>query len=109
MLNQFGYTLAGKASISKVHEACPKKATDFTGNYSLLTEDVGSGKEIRTRIAMAKEAFNNKKELLTKSLRKDVKKKIVKAVVWSVALYGAETCTLLKEDVRRLEAFEMWI
>ena len=58
---------------------------------SLLTEDGGSGKEIRTRIAMAKEAFNNKKVLLTKSLRKDVKKKIVKAVVWSVALYGAET------------------
>ncbi len=47
--------------------------------------------------------------LLTKSLRKEVKKKIVKAVVWSVALYGAETWTLLREHVRRLEAFEMWI
>ncbi len=31
---------------------------------------------------MAKEAFNNKKVLLTKNLMKDVKKKIAQAVVW---------------------------
>ena len=30
-------------------------------------------------------------------------------MVWSVALYGAETWTLRKEDERRLEAFEMWV
>ena len=47
--------------------------------------------------------------LLTKNLSKDVKKKMAKAVVGSVAFYGAETWTLLKEDVRKLEAFEMWI
>jgi len=33
----------------------------------------------------------------------------VKAFVWSVALYGSETWTLQKEDIRRLEAFEIWI
>jgi len=34
---------------------------------------------------------------------------MVKAFVWSVALYGSETWTLQKEDIRRLEAFEVWI
>ena len=34
---------------------------------------------------------------------------IIKTVIWSVLLYGAETWSLRKEDVRRLEAFEMWI
>ena len=29
--------------------------------------------------------------------------------VWSVALYGSETWTLQKEDIRRLHAFEIWI
>jgi len=33
----------------------------------------------------------------------------VKAFVWSVALYGSETWTLQKEDIPRLEAFEIWI
>ena len=30
------------------------------------------------------------------------------SIVWSVALYGSETWTLQKEDIRRLEAFEIW-
>ena len=34
---------------------------------------------------------------------------MVKAFVWSVALYGSKTWTLQKEDIRRLEAFEIWI
>ena len=38
-----------------------------------------------------------------------VKKRIIKSMVWSVALYGAETWTLRKEDIRKIEAFEMWI
>ena len=36
-------------------------------------------------------------------------KKIMKTVVWSVMLYGAETWTLRKEDMKRLSAVEMWL
>jgi len=42
-------------------------------------------------------------------MSKAVKKKIVKTVIWSVALYSAETWSLRKEDARRIEALEMWI
>ena len=45
-----------------------------------------------------------------------MKKRIIQLMVWSVALYGAETWTLRnedmkirKEDIRKIEAFEMWI
>lgn len=34
---------------------------------------------------------------------------LVKCFVWSVALYGAETWTIRKEEQRKLEIFEMWI
>jgi len=34
---------------------------------------------------------------------------MVKALTWSVTLYGAQTWTMRKEDVKRIEAFEMWI
>src|SRR6218665_2744564 len=34
---------------------------------------------------------------------------MVKALIWSVMLYGAETWPMRKEDVKRIEAFEMWI
>src|SRR6266853_6764080 len=36
-------------------------------------------------------------------------KRIVKATIWPVALYASETWTLRKEEIRRLEAFEMWV
>jgi len=34
---------------------------------------------------------------------------LVKAFVRSRALYGSETWTLQKSDIRRIETFEMWI
>ena len=60
---------------------------------------------------MAKNALNQRKELLSKSLNKDIKKRIIKArgLVWSGALYATETWTYRKEDIRRLEAFEIWV
>jgi len=47
---------------------------------------------------MAKNAFNQKKELLSKNLNKDVKKRIIKAIIWNVALYAAETWTYYKKE-----------
>src|SRR6218665_2942935 len=33
---------------------------------------------------------------------------MIKTLIWSVVLYGAEIWTMRKEDIKRLEAFEMW-
>jgi len=65
--------------------------------------------EIKTWIGMAQNAFNQRKELLSKNLNKDIKHGIIRAIIWSVALYAAETWTYKKEDIQRLEAFEMWV
>lgn len=74
-----------------------------------MTEDGKCGTEIKCRIAQAKEAFSKRKELLTKSLKKSTKIKIVKTLIWTILLYGCETWTLKKDDIRKLEALEMWI
>jgi len=65
--------------------------------------------DIKQRIGCAKNAFNKRKELLSKSMNKPLKKRIVKALVWPVALYGCETWVMKKEAMDRLEAFEMWV
>jgi len=70
---------------------------------SMVTEDCGSECEVRRRIALAKEAFNKKKDLMCGSLSLQLEKRIVKAFVWSIALYGSETWTLRKSDIRRLK------
>jgi hypothetical protein len=43
---------------------------------------------------MAKAAFNKKRTLFTGTLELELRKKLVKCYVWSIALYGAETWTL---------------
>lgn len=66
-------------------------------------------KEIKLRIAVAKEAFNKKKKLLCEPINKNLRKRLVKCYIWSVALYGAETWTMRKIDKKMLEVVEMWI
>ncbi|PNF40453.1 hypothetical protein B7P43_G15551, partial [Cryptotermes secundus] len=64
--------------------------------------------EIKSRIAMAKAAFTKKKNLFTSKLDLNLRKKLVKCYIWSIALYGAETWTLRAVDQKHLESFEMW-
>ena len=57
---------------------------------------------------MAKAAFNKKRALFTSTLDLELRKKLVKCYIWSIALYGAETWTLRAVDQKHLESFEMW-
>ena len=80
-------------------------------NYlgSILTNDGRCTREIKSRIAMANAAFKKKKKsLFTSKLDLDLRKKLVKCYIWSMALYGVETWTLRAADQKYLESFEMW-
>ena len=57
---------------------------------------------------MAKAAFNKKRALFTSTLELELRKKLVKCYIWSIALYGAETWTLWTVVQKHLERFEMW-
>ena len=66
--------------------------------------------DVNVRIAMAKEAFNKRKELLTKGLSRKLKKRMVKVLIWPVVTYGCERWTLLKDEKDRLKALKMtWL
>jgi hypothetical protein len=74
---------------------------------SMIKFDARCTREIKARIAMAKAAFN-KKTLFTSKLDLELRKKLVKCYIWSIALYGVETWTLRKLDQKYLESFGMW-
>jgi hypothetical protein len=61
--------------------------------------------EMKCRIAMAKATFN-KKTLFTSKLDLYLRKKVLKCYIWSIALYGAETWTLLKVDEKYLKVLK---
>jgi len=68
---------------------------------SMLTNDGRYMCEIKSRIAMGKAAFN-KQTLFTSKLDFNLRKKLVKCYIWSMALYGAETWTLGAADQKYL-------
>ena len=67
-------------------------------------------KDIRTRISMAKKRMLDLVSIWKdRGIRKELKMKLVRALVWTVLTYGAEGWTLLKADENRIQAAEMRI
>jgi hypothetical protein len=74
---------------------------------SILTNDGRCTCEIKCRIAMAEAAFNKKRALFTSTFDLELRKKLVKYYIWSIALYGVEIWTFRAVDHKHLESFEM--
>ena len=55
-----------------------------------------------------KVAFSKKKTLFTSKLDLNLRKKLIKCYIWSMALYGAETWTLQAADQKYLQSTKMW-
>jgi hypothetical protein len=74
---------------------------------SMLTNYGRCTCKIKYRIAMAKAAFNKTMALFTSKLDWELRKKLAKCYILSIALYGAETWTLRTDQIY-LESLEMW-
>jgi len=58
---------------------------------STISDDGYCDKEIKSRIAMAKIVFQDRKKLFVGKMNLELRKRIVKCLVWSVATYAVET------------------
>jgi hypothetical protein len=74
---------------------------------SMMTKDAKYTREIKYRIVMTKAAFNRQKTLFSSKLDLNIKRKLVKCYIWSIALCGVEIWTLRKVDQKYLESSEM--
>jgi len=70
---------------------------------SVITEDCKCHEEVKCRIAIGKEAFSKRGELLRGKMKLELKKRIVETLIWSTVLRAAETWTLRKVDWNRLK------
>jgi len=57
----------------------------------VLTKDGYCTREIKMIIIIAKEVFNRKMPLLTSKPNTELKNKLIRCYVWSIALYDSET------------------
>jgi hypothetical protein len=89
-----------------------QKQLDYVESFkymdNILTNDGRYTCEIKCSFAMSKAAFNKKRALFASTLDLELRKKLVKSYIWSIALYGAGNSTLRAVDQKQLESFEMW-
>ena len=82
-------------------------STDFCYLGSHLSTDLSITRELRSRVSKAATAFGRLERRVWKNrnLQTRTKLAVYKSMVLSVLLYGSETWTLYKRDVRYLTAF----
>jgi hypothetical protein len=82
---------------------------EFVYLGSKLCNDGRCEGEIRRRIAMAKSAMTKLSKIWKdRSITIATKARLVRALVFPIFLYGAETWTIKARDQQRVDAFEMW-
>jgi len=74
----------------------------------ILTQDGKCTCAFKCTNALDKAAFNKERILFNSKLDLELRKKLVKCYIWSIAFYGAENWTLRALDQKHLESFEMW-
>ena len=76
----------------------------------LITEDGRSEKEIKRRRMIARTTFTNMRTLLScRGINLKTRLRAIKYYIWQTLCYVAETWTITKSLLSRLDAFEMWI
>ena len=76
---------------------------------STKTANANCSNDIKSRIAIAKKRMIDLQVIWNDTnLSIQLKMKLVKTLVWSALVYGAESWTLFKADVNRIMAAEMW-
>ena len=76
---------------------------------SLVNKDSTSSEEIKRRLNLARVAMVKLKYLMKSSrLTKESKIKMVRTLVFPIAMYGCESWTIRKQDRHYIDAFELW-
>ena len=77
---------------------------------STKTTTANCTKDIKCRIAIAKRRMIELQDLWNdRNLSIQLKMRLVRTLVWSALVYGAEAWTLCKADENRILAAEMWL
>lgn len=76
---------------------------------STINDKATSVDDIKKRIALGKSAVNDLSRIFTdKNIQLRTKVRIVNSMVFPVMMYGCESWTVKKQDLRKVDAFEMW-
>ena len=83
--------------------------TDFIFLGSKITAAGGSSHGIKRPLLLGRKVMTNLDSILkSRDITLPTKVHLVKAMAFSVVMYGCESWTIKKTDCRRIDAFELW-
>ena len=83
--------------------------THFIFLGSKITVDGGCSHEIKRCLLLGKKAMTNLDSVLkSRDMTLPTKVRLVKAMVFLLAMYGCESWTIKKAECQRIDAFELW-
>ena len=83
--------------------------TDFILGGSKITADGDCSHEIKRRLLLGRKAMTNLDSMLkSRDITLSTKVHLVKAMVFSVVMYGCWNWTIKKAEHQRIDAFELW-
>ena len=76
---------------------------------SKITADGDYSHEIKRHLLLGRKAMTNLDSILkSRNITLSIKVHLVKAMVFSVVMYGCESWTIKKAECQRIDAFELW-
>ena len=102
---------------TKIMASCPitswqidrKTVADFYFGGSKITPDGDCSHEIKRRLLLGRKVMTNLDSTLkSRDITLSTKVCLVKAMVFSVVMFGCEIWTIRKAEHRRIDAFELW-
>ena len=86
-----------------------KTVRDFISLGFKITADGDCSHEIKRCLFLERKSVTNLDSVLkTRDITLPTKVHLVKAMVFPVVIYGCQTCTKVKAEHRRIDAFELW-
>ena len=83
--------------------------SDFIFGGSKITADGDCNHEIKRHLLLGRKVMTNLDSILkSRDITLPTKVHLVKAMVFSVVMYGCESWTAKKAEHRRIDAFELW-
>ena len=82
---------------------------DFILGGSKITADGDCSHEIKKRLLLGRKVMTNLDSILkSRDTTLPTKVRLVKAMVFSVVMYGCESWSIKNTECRRIDAFELW-
>ena len=86
-----------------------KQCQTFIFLGSKITADGDCSHEIKRRLLLGRKVMANLDSIFkSRDITLPTKVRLVKAMVFPVVMYGCESWTIKKAELRRIDAFELW-